>query len=99
MASRSVEEPLGNPDPLTVQGQENVVIRLLLCYILQKGPGEEVIADVSSTEDQVSSRSSQLSRLCSDLAVLYNLGDALDLADHPQRLCRVGLLHHLTHSN
>lgn len=83
----------------TLTAQENVVIRFLLCYVLQKGPGEEVIADVSSTEDQVSTRSSQLSCLRSDLAVLYDLGDALDLADHPQRLCGVGLLHHLTHND
>lgn len=95
---------------VTIRWQENVVIkfatkaqeqkdRFLLCYILQKGPGKEVITDVPSTENQVSSRSSQLSYLGLDLAILHNLGDALNFADHTQKFSRVCPLHHLTHSN
>lgn len=86
---RSKQRP---PEPWTKD-------RFLPCYVLQKLPGEEVVADVSSAEDQVSSRSSQLRRLWLDLAVLHNLEGTLHFADHAQRLCRVGLLHHLTHSS
>lgn len=73
--------------------------RFLPCYVLQKLPGKEVVADVSSTKDQGSPRSSQLSRLWLDLAVLDNLEGTLHFADHAQRFCGVGLLHHLTHSS
>lgn len=68
----------------------------LLCYILQKGPGKEVITDVSSTVDQLAVRASELSGLSLDLAVFHHLGDAPHHADHAHWLCGANLLHHLT---
>lgn len=70
--------------------------RLLLCHILQKVPGEEVIADVASTVNQSPFRFSESRRLQLDLAVLHHLGDPSHSADHAHWLSRVRLLNHLS---
>lgn len=69
--------------------------RYILCYILQESSGEEVIANVSSTVHQLSSRSSELSCLWLDLTVLHHLADTLHPANHTHWLWRIGLFHHL----
>jgi len=73
--------------------------RLLPYDLLQESPGEEVIADVSSTEEQFSVSSPALRRLWPDLAVLHHLHHPAHPAHHPHRLAGGRLGHHLTHTH
>lgn len=57
-----------------------------LCYVLQEGPGEEVVADVSCAVEQLPVRTFELGRLRGDLAVLHHLGDPSHPAHHAHRL-------------
>lgn len=57
-----------------------------LCYVLQEGPGEKVVADVSCAVDQLPVRTFELGRLRRDLTVLHHLGDPSHPAHHAHRL-------------
>jgi len=69
--------------------------RPLLDHIFEEGGGEVVIGNVASVEEQPPIWAPFLGRGQGDLAVLHHLVDTVHSAHHADRLCGVGLLHHL----
>lgn len=54
-----------------------------------------MVADIASAVHQPPIGALLLRSLQADLTVLHHLVDAIHTAHHPDRLCGVGLLHHL----